>query len=182
MQIIAGAMCMGVLFFMLISVFIVQSTPPRGPVAAVPLFTYVGFGLTVFIFFARMVVRHVMLASALKSLARGTWKQGATSMLSFAFPVPTMNSAPPPPTDDIGRLLSIFRTRLIVGAAMIEAPAFFLLVSYNVERRIEAVALAALLLGGMLLQIPTTTGVSHWITEQLQAIEQMRRDGENVRA
>ena len=173
MQIIVGALIMGVAIFMATAIVIGQTRPP--PTAAggaPPIFLYVGAGMIAMIFIARAVVLKAMIGNALRGIARGTWQP-----LQGRIPLPPDEAAFLAQNGDAGKLLQLFRMKSIVGAALYETPAFFLIIAYIVERRVESLVLALVPLAALALQIPTATGVSHWVGEQLQAIEQMRRDG-----
>lgn len=172
MQIVVGALITGVLIFMGVAIVIGQtSPPPRSAGSGPPIFLYFGAGMIALIFVTRSVVLNAMARSALHGIARGTWQP-----LQGRMPLPPDEAAFLAQNGDAGKLLQLYRMKSIVGAALYESPAFFLIIAYIVERRVESLALAVVPLAALALQMPTATGVDHWVSEQLQSIEQMRRD------
>lgn len=76
---------------------------------------------------------------------------------------------------DAAKLAAAYQTKTIVAAAVLEGAAFFALVVYMVERHVASLAVAAVLLLGLLAHIPTTASVEGWISDRLGKMRDQRR-------
>ena len=77
-------------------------------------------------------------------------------------------------TGDAGRLMSVFQTKTIVAAALLEGLAFFATIVFMLTQSMIALAVAVVMILGVMLHFPTHSGVAHWIEDQLALIEQER--------
>ncbi len=147
MQIIVGALLLGVAVFAGIAVFNRQQQNKPGP--AVPVVSYTAIGFAVVAFASRLVLMSIFAATARKSFAR----VGSEV--------------------DLKRWLDLYQTRMIVGAALLEAPAFCALLGYLVEGAPWALGLAGVMwLALAWLHFPTRERVAAWIAAQQDAAAQ----------
>jgi hypothetical protein len=143
MQVVVGALLFGVAFFALIAVSIRQQQ--NNPPPAVPMISYMAIGFAVAVFAARLFVLPMVQAAAQKNPAL----QAGT---------------------DLNRWLTLYLTRMVVGAALFEAAAFLSLMAYMIEGTPWTFVLAALLWFAMAwLHFPTRERVAAWIAEQQDA-------------
>ena len=136
MQIIAGALIAGVLLFALISVVAIGALSQDSSGTVVSL---VGVFLAV-----AALVMHRVVPSAIEQQAR----QGASRRLS------------------VDQLAGLFRTRLIVGLAILEGAAMLNVVALIIEHNWWSLGITGLLVFWMLAAFPTRTRVDHWIETQ----------------
>lgn len=76
---------------------------------------------------------------------------------------------------DVGAVASAYQVRVIVGAAILEAAAFFNLVAYMINGETINVAAAVVLAVVMLGAIPTYGRAEAWVEQELTTIEQLRQ-------
>ena len=96
-------------------------------------------------------------------IARGQWTPPTQ-----AFP-----AAVPP--DDAGKLLFVFQSKLLIGAALLESAAFFAGIAYMLEGTTLALLLAILFALLVALQFPTRFSVEQWLDQQLRLLEEERQ-------
>lgn len=68
-------------------------------------------------------------------------------------------------------LYPLYQTKTIIEYALIEGPAFFVLIAFIVTSRTWVLAVAAALLAVMVLTFPTRARLEGWIRNQLQLME-----------
>jgi hypothetical protein len=173
-QIIHGAMVMGVVTFLILVLFVVPDLtgPPRGPagVAAgptTPLLTYIAAGLGALGLAMSFVVPGLFVNSVRRLAARGAWPADATGQTH----APGKN----PQADAPRRLLPLYQTQHITGAAILEGTTFFATIAYMMERNPIALGTAIVLLGTLIARFPTADRINAWLERQL---EQLRDDYE----
>lgn len=103
MRIILFALCIGVVSFGGVVLFVGGSNPPK----AAPLLVWLGIGMGASVVVARQVLRLVMPAGARKGIVAGT--------------------------ASADRLVSVYQTIFIVSAALLEGACLFNLICYMVE-------------------------------------------------
>jgi hypothetical protein len=155
MQIIVGALAIGVLNFEVIALFIVTSS--KDPAVDPPPMTYAAIGAAVIAFFASALVP-MFLAGPMK-------QQIATAQ--------TVTGAKP----DFRRYAGLYQTLLIIRCAILEGAAFFCLVSFTIEHHIAGPIVATLLLLAILVQFPTLSRLESWIETELVATAQLQQLG-----
>lgn len=172
-QIIIGALAMGLVFFIAIATLVPfqgVGGPPGGPVAPpTPIFTYMAFALGIPGFLFSIIVPKVIATAERRKIARGTWGQPADSQVKASKDFSEGN--------DTAKLIAVFQTQLIIGAALNEGPAFFALIAYMLERNPLSLGLAVFLILGVAVRFPTQIRVEQWIDNQLQLILQERQFG-----
>ena len=102
-----------------------------------------------------------------KRIAQGTWQPPVR---------PGYPPAPVPP-DDAGKLLAVYQTALIIGAALLEGATFFLAIAYFLEGQILSLIVAGVLMGLLVARFPTRSRVAGWIDRELERIDQERQGG-----
>jgi hypothetical protein len=152
MQIIVGALAIGVLNFEVIALFIVMSS--KDPAVDPPRMTYA----------ALVAAAVAFLASALV----GTFLVGRMKQQIAVAQATTRDNL------DIRRYAATYQTLLIIRCAILEGAAFFCLVSFMIEHHIGGVILATLLLLAILAQFPTLSRLESWIETELVATEQLQ--------
>jgi hypothetical protein len=160
MRIIIFALVNGVVIFMIIAILQRASGhfgEPRDTVLISSIALAVGVGL----FVANLVVPNLVAAGARRQIARGQ------SPLVTPSPIP----------GDVGALVAVFQTRLILAAALLEGGSFFLLIAYLIEGQIYTLLGAIVLVVFLALRFPTRTGVERWLEEQQELLRQDRMSG-----
>jgi hypothetical protein len=166
-QIIVCALLAGTAFaFFILSYLRAQNAAPPPDV---PLVTYMGLGFAFVLAILSFVLPKLIIAGARKSIAHGTWRPPRSEY--FAPPVAV-------PPDDAGKLLMSFQTGLVVGAAMLEGPTFFVLIAYFLEGQILSLIAAGVLMGLLVARFPTRSSVSNWLDKQLELIDLGRKPAE----
>ena len=171
-QIIVAALTAGCLIFMAIAIFLVQTgqAPPVNE-NDMPLLTYMATAWAGMAIVARMIVPKIIESAARKRIADGTWQAAASGQQQ------TQVARPAERLGDAGQLLAVLNTRTIVGGAILEGSAFFALVAYLIEKSPLALAAAVVMIIGVVLHFPTRSSATHWIEDQLAAVEQLRQFG-----
>jgi hypothetical protein len=175
-RMIVGGLTTGCLVFMVIVLFIIQ--PGQDPAGdgdgGMPLVTYIAIAWAGMAIGVRMVVLRIIESGSRKRIANGTW-QIPTGGQQHAQPVQLIQIVER--MGDAGKLWVVFQNRTIVGAAIFEGCAFFALIAYIIEQSPIALVTAIVMTFGVALHFPTRSGVTHWIEDQLAAIEQLRQFG-----
>ena len=174
-QIIVGALVMGVLTFLAIVVFlnVGPGNPAAGPGiggaalplpggGSLPLMTALAVVLGIIGLVMSFTVPHVFVAGTRRTIAREV--PPATTPHKPSEPALVY------PAGDTGRLLPVYTTQLILGAAINEGMAFFAAIAYMLERHPVALGTAIVLLGGLIARFPTADRVNAWLDQQLEQL------------
>jgi hypothetical protein len=148
MQIIVGALVLGVMNFAAIAILIPLEGPPNQP-----FISYLAVGAAVCAIVAAFLVPTVIIGALRRSFAGDQ------------------------ETTDVRPIAQTYQTLLIIRAAILEGAIFFCLVSYLLERQVIALAAAGVLCVLLLAQFPTLSRVSAWIENELVVAEQFRHLG-----
>ena len=159
MQIIILALTMGLLSFFAIVCFVMPGGM-RGDFGAMPLLTCTGLGLAVTMIGVRWIVLQVMTASARRAILRDTPDSDRGSSSSEL------------PDRAAGQLVALYQTRMIVGAALLEGACFFLLVAHMVEHSPWSLAVAIVMILGVVAHFPTPDRVAGWVEQQKYVLQQ----------
>ena len=150
MQIIAGALMMGVLMFFGVVLVITKGN----------IFVQGNPGIVTMIaagFAGLMIVNHLVIPSIITkarlSQIKSQDSDGQNSELKLA------------------SLLSIYRIQLIITLAFLEGAAFFNLVSVMIEHHVISLTAAIVLLGLMAVRFPSRTKVSWWVQDRLRDLD-----------
>lgn len=157
MRIIIVALCLGVLGFMGIAVYLRWSGQAQ-PLPATPVISYVG---------AAFAAGILPTALFLPRLLERTWRRQLAGDAGRA-------AAEAPPATHDQRWWMLYQTRMIISAALLEAPAFFLLVAYLIEGQVWTVLMALAFVTGIAWKYPSQESVERWVREQ---DELSRREG-----
>jgi hypothetical protein len=158
MQLIVVAMLVGSSSALVIFAAI-QGQRPARPADAVPLVSYIGVAFAGFMLLLSFLMPLVTVAAARTRIARG----------SFGDPQMVI------PPDDRGKLLEVYQTALILGAALLEGSTFFLAIAYFLEGLVLDLVAAGVLLGALAARFPTRARVVGWLERQLDLIARVRR-------
>jgi hypothetical protein len=149
MRIIVGALTAGVVVFALIAIVTrALGSMPLPP--ALPIISVVAAALGVMTLVARMVMLPAVTNAGRRQLL------GAKDV-----------------TTD--QLLTVYQTRMIIGAALMEGPAFLFLMAYLTEG-IPWALVGGLLFGALMafMNFPTRERVDSWLALQRELLEQER--------
>ena len=159
LQIIIGALAMGVLTFAVIAIVVAAGKAADdesgviGPMA---------LGVAVVSLVAATLVPRILQGNMRRAVAEGR----------------PLASDPRRPIDpalgDVGKLAAVYQTLLIVGAAILEGAAFMNVMAYMLEYNFINLACAAMLLVSLFFKFPTRNGVENWITDELKQVEELR--------
>jgi hypothetical protein len=161
MRIIVSALALGVMTLFVVVVVMRQQNPNR-PVPDPPIITFIALGFAGLQFVLQAVIPNLMAAGARRRIAAGQWPPGMGASV---------------PADDLGKLCMLYQVRLVVGAALVEGAAFFLLIAYLLEGQIVALAGAAVMLALVLVRFPTRSGLEGWLSDQQEQLRQERMAG-----
>ena len=149
MQIIAGALMMGVLMFF--GVVLVNTQGDIFGQGNPGMMTMIAAG-----FAGLMIVNHLVIPAVIT-------KAQLTRLKSEA-PAPKDSDS----TND--SLLAIYRIQLIITLALLEGAAFFNLISMMIEHHVISLIAAIVLLGLMAVRFPSRTKVSWWVQDRLREL------------
>ena len=150
MQIIVAAMALGCIFLGVV-MMVIPSMNEDGP-PEVPLISYIAL-----LFVGGALVMRIIISMVLTNQGRTTVVQESANLS---------------PEEVADRFIGLYQTQLIITSALLEGPAFFLLIAFMVEGWIVCPIVAGVLVIGILTGFPTVSRVSGWIQDQIQIIEQ----------
>lgn len=157
MQIIAGALIVGVLSFAGVASFVVfrmpQAAPPAARQNATDVLMYLGLAGAVLMVVASFSIPNLLANAMVKGIAKMAQSSTASGSKEL-----------------FGRLLMAAQTRMIVALALIEGAAFFNLVAFIVTRSLIPPAVVAGLLAVMAIHFPTKIKLARWLEEQQRAL------------
>jgi hypothetical protein len=183
-QIIVGALLSGVLIFLVIAAVIdLQSKPDAGPAArigadgraqpegqpdqSVPILTYIALAVGAVCLPMSLIVPNLVAKQQRLAIAGGKSLPGQSPAATPAQRPEAVGTAP------LG-LPGAYLNQLIVGAAMNEGAAFFSGVAFLVEKNPIALAVALVLLAGLIARFPTASRVERWIEQQQEKLREDR--------
>ena len=150
MQIIAGALMMGVITFLgVVLVIIKGNVLGQGKPGIV---TMIAAGFAGLMIVNQLVIPSIITKTRLNQI-KSQDSDGQNSELKLA------------------SLLSIYRMQLIITLAFLEGAAFFNLVSVMIEHHVISLIAAIVLLGLMAVRFPTRTKVSWWVQDRLRELQ-----------
>ena len=139
LQIIILAMVMGVVMFA--GIAMAMQREPSGD----SLLSYTAAGMALFGIVARVVVPAAIVGKLRQQLAEET---GLSAEAATA------------------RLATMYQTRTIVAAALVEGPALIALVAYLMEGKLMALGCAAVMLATLATLFPTANSARSWLEGQ----------------
>lgn len=165
-QLIIASLLAGVAAFTAIAIYLRASGTVSGE-REPPTITYIALAFAVVEIVVSVFLPRATTTRNRTEIARGTWPSASGR--------PRMPA--PLPTTDAGKLALVHNSQLIIGCALLEGAAFFLLIAYLLEGQYVAL-IAALLLGAAItFRFPTQPRHSAWIEEQLRLLEAQRLGG-----
>lgn len=148
-QIIVGAILLGMMCFLVVVVFLV---PQPQVIPQPPMLSYVGLGLAVAALPAAFVIPRIIRATAFNALTQQQPDDGA----------------------DANALFGSYMTSTIVNGAILEGPVFMNTIAYMQERQ----PFSLLVAGGLIILVMTLTPklsrAEGWLNEQLQRLNDER--------
>ena len=150
MQIIAGALMMGVITFLGVVLVITKGNVLGQGNPGIVTMIAAGFA-------GLMIVNHLVIPSIITKARLNQIKSqdsdGQNSELKLA------------------SLLGIYRMQLIITLAFLEGAAFFNLVSVMIENHVISLIAVVVLLGLMAVRFPSRTKVSWWVQDRLRELQ-----------
>jgi len=163
-QIIVGAMGVGVATFFGIAILLVQQNAQFARAGSRGL-TYASIAVALLAAVAYVVVPRLIAERMRQAIIDGRSDDWGI--------VKNMPSA-----DKLGDLVPImvvYQTRMIVGIALLEGAAFLACIAYLFEHQRITIIIAAALLVGILSQLPTFARVESWAEDELVETGQLRQ-------
>ena len=167
MQIIAAVLPLAVGIFLSIAVFIVQFTRDGqglAPVGDQPIFSLLALGLLAVMAIVSLILPNPMVRQGLRRIAQRT--------------VPGAPDADATLLVNAHEILVLRQATLIISLALIEGPAFLGCIAYLLEGRVFVLGVVALAIGLLLVRFPTQASTRAWMRQQLDWLEQARRQDE----
>lgn len=174
MQIIAGALLVGVSSFFAVALFLVHGQHEgkglgaqgkgNAPPPDFPIVTAVGVGWLAITAPLAFILPGTINRRLLPKVASGTWPPAGTV-------------APPPlgPLTTGMKLLGVYQSTMIVGLALLEGTAFFGCIAYLLEASPWALGIIGIAVALQLLKFPTYSRVRSWLEQQALALAELRR-------
>ncbi|MCC6127343.1 MAG: hypothetical protein IT426_20470 [Pirellulales bacterium] len=164
MQIIVAALVMGCVVFAVVAIVVSPLIPTD---ADSKLVTYLALGVAVLAMIPRAVVPTIIVATGRKKIL-GNLKQNSTQRDAG-----TRGIRFDELEEEAGRqAISLLQSKLIVSAALIEGPTFFLLVAYMLECSPIALAAAGIMALLLALHFPSFGRAAEWIEGQLRLLKE----------
>jgi hypothetical protein len=170
LQIIVAALVAGCGFFLVIVLAVGGPAAGNAGDERPLVVSYLALAFLVAVIAARCIVPVVIVRTGRRNIAQGTFPTTQTPARDEPQPSPS-------PERDAAMLLTLFQAKTIVGAALIEGVAFFMLIAYMVERFTPILAVAVVLILVIAAHMPTRSGVVHWIEDQLRLVDEERSMG-----
>ena len=161
MQIIVCALIIGVICFALVVLVggLAPEKPPEAPIVS--------------IIAAVFAVGSLVAAPLLPKLVTS----GSQQSLVQGQPIHQHSMFAQEALGDVGPLVGVFQTRLIIGRAILEGAAFFNLAAYMIEAQPISLGFTVVLLIAMVFNFPTREKLESWVRAELATIEQLRSLG-----
>lgn len=164
MQIIVGALAMGVISFGVVAL-VMTAEKAQPAVPGEEMLFYGSVGMTCFILIGRLIVPSKLVAAQRRLLIAGTWTPVTTRQ---GQPV---NAGLPENATDADRLYTMLTTRTIMRGAFAEGAAFLNLTIFLTGHNWWNFGIAGLMLAMLLADFPTAGRAEDWVNEQLMLIE-----------
>jgi hypothetical protein len=167
MQIVAGALVLGVVVFLAVAVVIGSNRPAgagRAPAGDLPIISLVA---------AVLLAVQAPLAFLLPGLVTRNGLRQIASGSGRSFPDPGAAEG----NTDVARLLGLWQTTLIIGLALLEGTAFLGCIAFLVEAQPFAVAVVLVSLLLMAVKFPTEGRVLAWLEQQAGRLAELRQEG-----
>ncbi len=166
LQLITGALIVGLLVFAGVAVFLGQEGGPVEEQPAESTLTYVLLLLALADLAVWTVLPARVAQGQVSRIAAGAWR-----------PPAAMVPGARPPGTDAEKLLSVFQAKTILANGLLEALGFFAGVVYMIEGRTLALGVLALVVGLMVVSFPTSERAKHWVEPHLAQLRRQRELG-----
>lgn len=171
-QIIVAALAGGLLVFLAIVLIVEPPGPPAGPgrdnPLKLPFLTMIAVGIGIACLIMSFVAPGLLVSNGLKQLVERPPGEPA--------PTDPWKEGPTLPSNDVGGLLRLFQTQLIMASALVEGAGFFALIAYMIDRHPVALGFGAFLIAALLARFPTFERVHGWLDDQSARLSRLRRD------
>ncbi len=154
LQFVVGALSTGCVVFLAVAFLLGRQIGPVVGDRAFPIPTLVALIAATFVLVQRAIIPSLIVQRVRRALVQGDSAVENRNAMRLA-----------------GALVS----KTIVGAAMLEAAVFFLLVAHLLDQSPWSLGAAAVLIVGLILHLPTTSGMTHWIEDELRRVNQERQ-------
>lgn len=156
MQIIVGALVMGVVSFGAVAFLAAgNGDPPDQLIVASMGAVFAAAALII-----REIVGRTIMSNARRNIARGTWQPPSQSRNSTT------------QHDGVAeQLVHLYRTKLIIRAAILEGASFLNLIAFMTDGQIWSIGIAVVLTAFNLATMPSRQGLLDWIRRQMELIE-----------
>jgi hypothetical protein len=157
MRILIFALVSGIVIFLAITVFLRLNNPRQPPNPNVPLISFLALGNAFANLLTYAIVPGLATTAGRRRIVRGPGWADPSARAS-----------------DRIQLCALYQTRMIVGAAILEGAAFFLLIAYLLEGQVICLAAAVLFAALIAAKFPTQTGIANWMDKQAYLLDQER--------
>jgi hypothetical protein len=165
-QIIVASLAMGLIVFAGIAMSVRMNQQQQQPPQQQPqddFLAYFAVGFAVVMLAVRRMVGASTVTRQRKNIAAGTAV------------MPGPGGMPLAAATDGDRLLLAFQQKTVIESAMVEGPAFFVLIAYLIVGETWLLGLAAVLLVRLVVPFPTYERVEDWVKYQLELLELEKR-------
>jgi hypothetical protein len=163
-QIIVGAMGIGVASFFGIVILLVQQRA-QFAWAGSRVLTYLSIAVALLV-----TVAYIIVPRLIADRMRQAIVDGKSDDWGIVKNMPNADKL-----GDLAPIMMIYQTRMIVGIALLEGAAFFACIAYLFEHRRITIIIAAALLVGILSQLPSFARVEAWAEDELAELKQLRQ-------
>ncbi len=167
-QIITAAMILGVVIFLGVALFIVQVQRGGQPLQGggnLPVVSLIAAWFLVQDALLAGLIPGMMKRNALRRIAAGTWQVPPGGQASDY-------------ADDVGKLMAVRQTTLIITLALFEGAAMLGIMAYMLEGELLTLGVPLVALGVMLANFPTQDRLRLWLQEQEDRVADLRRAAE----
>ena len=158
LQIIHGALIMGVVTFAGVTLFV---RADKAETEETPILAYVGVAAAVICAIAAFMLPRITNAASLKALADAA--DSATPQTGGRG------------SGNVEPLLGIYQTNRIIAVALLEGPAFLNAVVYLLNGTPASLGIVAALVAGMIMMIPTQGRLTAWLEQKLRDLSDARQ-------
>ena len=161
-QIIMAALPAGLFFFLLIA--ILDRFGGNQPADLFGILTLAAVAYAAMSLVAQAVVPRMITGAARRRIAQGTWQPPGLTTPQIATLLKRTGTS--------GQFMLVNQLRLILGGAILDGAAFFVVLAYFLEGSPIALGVAVLLITALLLKFPTAGRVGDWIENQRRRMEE----------
>ncbi len=146
-QFIIGSLTMGLVIFMGLVILVplegVGAPPEKAAAPQTPIFTYMALAFGVTGLLVSIVIPKVVATAERRKIAQGSWSPPGQDNYGQAGP---SQEIPGGGGDDTAKLVAVYQTQLIIGAALNEGAGLLAIIAYMLEHNPVDLGLAILLI------------------------------------